>query len=202
MRLCVFVCVCEWVGCVYVCVFVCVCVCGLGVCMCVCVRVCVHVCMCTCACACVCLFVCVHVCVCVRVRVCVCMCVRMCVGGGRCVCIIYIFLFECVLYILWPHKHIFMQLGFSLSNWQKVQLNTDVLKHKKRYLYTSRNGQLKLNENKKGFKWNEKFNEETVLYHTYYLVLLYNDVIRYHQVALPYLTYFIFLLFFIYKVLI
>ncbi len=37
-----------------------------------------------------------------------------------------------------------MQLGFSVSNWQKVQLNTDLLKQK--YLYTKHNGWLKLNE--------------------------------------------------------
>jgi hypothetical protein len=29
----------------------------------------------------------------------------------------------------------FVQLGFSTSNQQKVQLNTDLLKHKTRYLY-------------------------------------------------------------------
>jgi hypothetical protein len=45
----------------------------------------------------------------------------------------------------------FVQLGFSLSNWQKVQLNTDLLKHGTRYLYTKVNGWLKLNEIKKGF---------------------------------------------------
>ncbi len=41
---------------------------------------------------------------------------------------------------------IFVQLGFSVSNWQKVQLKTDLLKHRTRYLYTDRNGQLKQNE--------------------------------------------------------
>jgi len=45
----------------------------------------------------------------------------------------------------------FMQLGFSLSNQQKVQLNTYlILRHTQEYLYTKRNGQLKLNEIEKG----------------------------------------------------
>ncbi len=39
-----------------------------------------------------------------------------------------------------------MPLGFYVSNWQKVQLNTDLLKNKTRYFYTNRNGLLKLNE--------------------------------------------------------
>ncbi len=34
----------------------------------------------------------------------------------------------------------FVQLGFSLSDWQKVQLKTDLLKHKTWYLYTKING--------------------------------------------------------------
>ncbi len=42
----------------------------------------------------------------------------------------------------------FVQFGFSLSNWQKVQLNTDFLKHRTRYLYTKEKGQLKLNVKK------------------------------------------------------
>ena len=45
--------------------------------------------------------------------------------------------------------YIFMQLGFSVSNWQKVQLNTDLLKHRPQYSYTSGKGWLKLNEIKK-----------------------------------------------------
>ncbi len=28
-------------------------------------------------------------------------------------------------------KHYFMQMGFPLSNWQKVQLNTDLLKQRR-----------------------------------------------------------------------
>jgi hypothetical protein len=35
---------------------------------------------------------------------------------------------------------IFMQLGFSVSNWQKVQLNTNLLKQGHKYLYTNANG--------------------------------------------------------------
>jgi hypothetical protein len=33
---------------------------------------------------------------------------------------------------------IFVQLGFSVSNWQKVQLNTDLLSDTQKYLYTVR----------------------------------------------------------------
>jgi hypothetical protein len=46
----------------------------------------------------------------------------------------------------------FLQLGFSVSNWQKVQLNTDLLKHRTRYLYTKEMVQLKLNEIKEEVK--------------------------------------------------
>ncbi len=49
----------------------------------------------------------------------------------------------------------FVQLGFSLSNWQKVQLNTDLLKHGTRYSYTKVNGWLKLNEIEKGLIKND-----------------------------------------------
>ncbi len=40
----------------------------------------------------------------------------------------------------------FVQLGSSLCNSQKVQLNTNLLKHRTQYLYTKETGQLKLNE--------------------------------------------------------
>ncbi len=43
-------------------------------------------------------------------------------------------------------KDIFVQLGSSVSNWQKVQLNTDLLQNRTLYLYTDINGWLKLNE--------------------------------------------------------
>ncbi len=33
-------------------------------------------------------------------------------------------------------RYIFMQLGFSVSNWQKVQLNNDLFSDKQKYLYT------------------------------------------------------------------
>ncbi len=41
---------------------------------------------------------------------------------------------------------IFVQLGFSLGNWQKVQLNTDLLKRRTEVLIHIANGKLKLNE--------------------------------------------------------
>jgi hypothetical protein len=60
--------------------------------------------------------------------------------------------------------YIFMQLGFSTSNWQKVRLNTDLLKQRRVYLYTNANGKLKLNEIKAikvwlkiGIKWRRRF---------------------------------------------
>jgi hypothetical protein len=58
------------------------------------------------------------------------------------------------------HKN-FVQLGFSLSNCQNVQLNTDFLKHKTHYFCTERNGQLKLNEIKKNtkLKWDQIIRE-------------------------------------------
>ncbi len=31
----------------------------------------------------------------------------------------------------------FVQMGFSMSNWQKVQLNTDLFSDKQKYLYTN-----------------------------------------------------------------
>ncbi len=40
----------------------------------------------------------------------------------------------------------FVNCVYHLSNWQKVQLNTDLLKHGTPYLYTKETGQLKLNE--------------------------------------------------------
>jgi len=39
-----------------------------------------------------------------------------------------------------------MQLGFSVSNWQKVQLNTDLLKTRSQGFMHSSKDQLKLNE--------------------------------------------------------
>ncbi len=44
---------------------------------------------------------------------------------------------------------IFRAIG--LSNWQEVQLNTDLLKHRAWYLYTKETGQLKLNEKERVF---------------------------------------------------
>ncbi len=38
-----------------------------------------------------------------------------------------------------------MQLGFSMSNWQKVQFNTDLLIKVHEYLYAMKKEQLKLN---------------------------------------------------------
>jgi hypothetical protein len=35
-------------------------------------------------------------------------------------------------------KNILVQLGFYLSNWQKVQLNTDLFSYKPKYLYTEK----------------------------------------------------------------
>ncbi len=57
-------------------------------------------------------------------------------------------------------------IGFSLSNWRKVQFNTDLLKQGTRYLYTNWKGWLKLNEMKRQglmkkqiiFNWGE-FNQ-------------------------------------------
>jgi hypothetical protein len=71
---------------------------------------------------------------------------------------------------------IFMQLGFSLSNWQKVQLTTDLLKHRMRYWYTKRHGQLKLNEIKKkaqlkgwsssgGFNYGKRLRKRTLKFY-------------------------------------
>ncbi len=48
------------------------------------------------------------------------------------------------------NHNIFMQLGFSVGNWQKVQLNTDLLKPETRYLYTKEMVQLKVNEINEG----------------------------------------------------
>ncbi len=39
-----------------------------------------------------------------------------------------------------------MQLGFSMSNWQKVQLNTDLLKPRSQVFIPKAKVQLKLNE--------------------------------------------------------
>ncbi len=36
------------------------------------------------------------------------------------------------------NSSIFMQLGFSLSNWQKVQFNTDLFSDTQKYLYTEK----------------------------------------------------------------
>ena len=38
---------------------------------------------------------------------------------------------------------IFVQLGFSVSNWQKVQLNTDLFLDTQKYLYRKSNGLIK-----------------------------------------------------------
>ena len=78
----VWLCVCEWVGGVWVCLCLCevyehlhpVCVCG-----CVCVYVCACVCVCACAPVCVCVYLCVCVSVYLYVCTCVCVCVCMCV---------------------------------------------------------------------------------------------------------------------------
>jgi hypothetical protein len=35
---------------------------------------------------------------------------------------------------------IFVKLGFSMSNWQKVQLNTDLFSDMRKYLYTNQTG--------------------------------------------------------------
>jgi hypothetical protein len=35
-------------------------------------------------------------------------------------------------------ENIFMELGFSVSNWQKVQLNTDLFSETQKYLYTEK----------------------------------------------------------------
>ncbi len=51
-------------------------------------------------------------------------------------------------YLLIP-KNIFVQLGFSARNGQKVQFNTDLLKHRTRYLYANEKGWLKINEMKR-----------------------------------------------------
>ncbi len=45
-------------------------------------------------------------------------------------------------------KDSFVELGF---NWQKVQLKTDLLKHRTQYLYTNGKGWLKLNEMRKAW---------------------------------------------------
>ncbi len=44
------------------------------------------------------------------------------------------------------HTIIFVQLGFSMSNWQKVQLNTDLLKRRSQVFIHNANAQLKLND--------------------------------------------------------
>jgi hypothetical protein len=40
-------------------------------------------------------------------------------------------------------KHIFVQLGFYMSNLQKVQLNTDLFSETREYLYTEKLAWLK-----------------------------------------------------------
>jgi len=40
----------------------------------------------------------------------------------------------------------FVPLGFSVSNWQKVQLNTDLFSDTQKYLYAKQEAWLKLNE--------------------------------------------------------
>ncbi len=47
---------------------------------------------------------------------------------------------------------IFVQLGFSVSNWQKVQLNTDLLKQRRMYWYTMFEALIET-------KWNQCLNE-------------------------------------------
>ncbi len=42
-----------------------------------------------------------------------------------------------------PNNIIFMQLGFSVSNWQKVQLNTHLFSDTQKYLYTNQMAWLK-----------------------------------------------------------
>ncbi len=52
------------------------------------------------------------------------------------------------MYLLIP-KNIFVQLGFSARNGQKVQFNTDLLKHRTRHLYTNEKDSLKISEMKR-----------------------------------------------------
>jgi len=46
--------------------------------------------------------------------------------------------------------YVFIQLGFSMINWQKVHLNTDLFSDTQRYLYTKQMAWLKAWLN----KWN------------------------------------------------
>jgi len=41
-------------------------------------------------------------------------------------------------YFLICYNKNFVQLGFSVSNWQKVQLNTDLFSETQKYLYTEK----------------------------------------------------------------